>query len=469
MLSLLKTTLISITAFLNSLLPQPAYIEGVVGQPIAFNPLIKSTNEIDETIESLIFDSLPELAESYEISDDGKEYVFHLKPNLRFHNGQPLTADDVASTLSKKFQDLPAGRQSLALTTPDQSTIRFTLEEPFAPFLELLEVGIVPSDFTQDYHGLTPTGSGPYRVIRVRKGALVYEVELATTDPDYQIKRLVFKFYQTHKQLENAIKLGDVLAYSGPKILDWSNFNYFEQPLAGRYYGLFFNLQGPEILTDREFRRNLAQALDKKVLIEQALKGEGVAISSPIQNSWAESDDISTYKYQEIPPVTYNNKLTLTVPATLSHLKAADIIREYWSWSGVAVDVRPVDPAEMVEEIIKPKDFEILLFGQEVGRDPDRYVYWHSTQKDYPGLNFTGYEQMRVDKALEEGRKALDREERTAHYANFQRILTADVPVIWLYQPLHTFAVSKKIKGVKIENLFHPKDRFENLKEWRFE
>jgi len=464
MFNLLRTALISVSTFISTLLPQPAYIEGVVGQPVAFNPLVKSSNEIDETIESLIFSSLPELSESYKILDDGKTYTFQLKPNLKFHNGRPLTVDDVAYTLESlpEFQDVKLERI-------DERTIKFMLQEPFAPFLEILDVGIVPKGFPKDYKGLSPVGSGPYRVARIRRGNRIYTVELDAVDPDYQIKRLCFKFYPTHRELAEAVKLGDVLAYGGPKILEWPTFNYFEAPIAGRYYGLFFNLNGPEILKDRNFRRNLARALDKKVIIKQALNGEGVEINSPIDNSWAQSDDISTYPYQKIPAVTYNNKLTLTVPATLTHLKTADIIKEYWSSLGVALDIRPVPPEQILEKVIKPKNFEILLFGQEVGRDPDRYSYWHSTQEEYPGLNFCSYEQMRVDKALEEGRKTLDQEKRKEHYANFQRVLTADVPVIWLYHPLYTFGVSKKISNVRLDSFFYPRDRFRTLKDWRFE
>jgi peptide/nickel transport system substrate-binding protein len=111
----------------------------------------------------------------------------------------------------------------------------------------------------------------------------------------------------------------------------------------------------------------------------------------------------------------------------------------------------------------------VLLFGQEVDVDPDRYAQWHSTQVAYPGLNFSSYEQMRVDKALEQGRKTLDRNKRIEHYANFQRVLTADVPAIFLYQPVYTFAVSEKVKGVKIDSLFYPQDRFADLKDWRVE
>lgn len=465
MINLLRTALVSITTIISTLLPQPTYVEGVVGQPIEFNPLVRSTNEIDETIESLIFANLvDDLSESYEISEDNKVYTFHLKRGIKFHNGREITADDIIYTLSQVGEF-----KSLAFNMVDTTTIRVGLEEPFAPLLELLKIGIIPKDTDPSSLKLSPIGSGDFKIAAVKKTNTIEEIVLEAVRGDYQIRRLVFKFFPTHKELAEAIKLGEVLAYGGPKILDWSNLNTYQHPIRGRYYGLFFNLNGPEILSDREFRRTLAKALNKKIIVEQALDGQGVVISSPIEDSWASSDDISVYEFDENLDVQYNNQLTLTVPATLQHLKAADVIKEAWSRVGVAIDIRPVPPRDMVEKVIKPKDFEILLFGQEVGRDPDRYPQWHSTQQDLPGLNFTSYEQMRVDKALEEGRKTLNQEERKQHYANFQRVLTADVPVIWLYQPLYTFAVSKKITGINLDSFFYPQDRFLSFEDWRFE
>lgn len=465
MLDIIKTALVAVTTIINTLLPQPTYVEGMVGQPMEFNPLVNSGNEIDETIESLIFaDLVDDLSESIEISEDGKEYTFHLKSGLKFHNGQEITADDVLYTLEQA-----TSLTSLVRIKVDNSTIQIGLEKPFAPLLELLKIGIIPKDTDLSSLKLAPIGSGDFKIAAIKKAGTVGEITLEAVRGDYQIRKLVFKFFPTHRELTEAIKLGDVNGYGGLKILDWPNLTAYQQPLRGRYYGLFFNLNGPEILKDREFRRALAKALNKEVVVEQALDGQGAVINSPIEDSWASSDDISIYEFDEEPDVQYNNQLTLTVPATLPHLKAADIIKEYWSRVGVVIDIRPVPPQDMVEKIIKPKDFEVLLFGQEVGRDPDRYPHWHSTQQDLPGLNFTSYEQMRVDKALEEGRKTLNPEERKQHYANFQRVLTADAPVIYLYQPLYTFAVSKKISGINLDSFFYPQDRFLSLKDWKFE
>lgn len=463
MLDILKTALISITAFISTFLPQPTYVEGVVGQPVEFNPLVKSQNEIDEAIESLVFANLvDDLAEAIDISEDGKEYIFHLKSDLTFHNGQRITAQDVRYTINQ-IKEL----QSLTLNVVDATTIRIELEKPFAPLLENLTVGIIPEGTSEEYLKLQPNGSGDYKVTEIKRGALVEEITLENFRGDYSIKKLVFRFFPTHKELEAAVKLGDINAYAGPQITDWPNLHYYQAPLKGSYYGLFFNLGGQEILRDREFRKNLSRALNKQVIIEQALNNQAVAIDGPLANSWAESEDISVYEYNSDLDVKYNANLKLTVPATTAHLKTADIIKEMWSKLGVAVEIEPVPPQEIIDKVIKPKNFDILLYGQKTTADPDRYVYWHSTQENYPGLNFTSYEQMRVNKSLEEGRKTANREERKTHYANFQRILTADAPAIYLYQPVYTFAVSKKISGIDLEGLFAPHNRFLSLPNWK--
>lgn len=465
MLDILKTALISITTFITTLFPQPTYVEGVVGQPVEFNPLVKSQNEIDETIESLIFANLiDDLAENIEISQDGKEYIFHIKQGLTFHNGQEITAEDVAYSL-RQINEL----KSLTLNIIDSTTFRIVLEEPFAPLLELLKVGVVPKDTDFETSPLNPIGSGDFKITDIKKGDLVEEITLAATRGNFKVDKITFRFFPTYEELAAAVKLGDVMAYAGPTLPDWPNIRHYQSPLKSRYYGLFFNLNGLEILKDRDFRRNLARALDKETIVKQACDCPASIIDGPLANSWAESKDISIYQYDPDLDISYNVAIKLTVPATISHLKEADIIKEMWSKLGVAVEINPVAVKEIMEKVIKPKNFDVLLYGQEVGRDPDRYIYWHSAQQDLPGLNFTAYEQMRVDKALEEGRREMDPEKRKEHYANFQRILTADVPAIYLYQPIYTFGVSKKITGINIDNLFYPQDRFLNLKDWKFE
>lgn len=475
MLGILKTAIITISTLLSTIIPQPTYVEGMVGQPMEFNPLVESGNEIDEDIESLLFRGLvkhngegefvADLAESWEISADGREYTFKLKKNLTFQDGSVLTTADVRYTLSQReeFKDVE-------IDVVDERTMKFRLNEPFAPFLEILETGIVPQNYYEEEHNpLRPVGSGDFAVGDVEKDKGVESISLETHNPNYQIKKIVFKFYDTHAEMLEAAKLGELQSFGSEASIGWESFKEFKAPLKGRSYALFFNLDGTDILKDRDFRRDLARAVNKSSLVKFALEERGVAIDSPIAATWAQSSDVSSYDYDPNLNVVHNVSLTLTVPATVRHLKAADIIKENWSTIGVAVDIRPVAPDDILGEVIKPKDFEVLLFGQKVGVDPDRYPQWHSTQTTYPGLNLSSYSQMRADRALEEGRKTMNRDERIEHYANFQRVLTADVPAIFLYQPVYTFAVSKKIKGAEIDSLFYPQDRYLNFKDWKLE
>ena len=104
--------------------------------------------------------------------------------------------------------------------------------------------------------------------------------------------------------------------------------------------------------------------------------------------------------------------------------------------------------------------------GQEVTRDPDRYVLWHSTQIDPPGLNFTGFESIRLDKALEEGRKELSQEERATHYDLLQRLLIQESPAIYLYHPGYKYYLNSRFKGLDLNNMYLPDERFWNFDKW---
>ncbi|GAG03532.1 unnamed protein product, partial [marine sediment metagenome] len=120
-----------------------------------------------------------------------------------------------------------------------------------------------------------------------------------------------------------------------------------------------------------------------------------------------------------------------------------------------------------IEELVGSKDFEAVLLGQEVDRDPDRYSLWHSTQKNYPGLNITSYVDPRADRALEEGRKVTDRGKRKTHYLHFQQLFLEDNPAIFLYHPNLNYFVSRKFSGIDLSPVFIPADRFWNIREWK--
>ena len=154
------------------------------------------------------------------------------------------------------------------------------------------------------------------------------------------------------------------------------------------------------------------------------------------------------------------------MPDTPEHLEHANMIKEAWAKLGVNVSLNPVNPETIESEIVATRNFEVLLYGQEVSRDPDRYTLWHSTRVNDPGLNITGFENVRLDKSLEEGRNALTQEERQRHYNIFQSSIYDNAPAIFLYHPIAKYYTSRNVKMTQEPFIYYLHDRFLDFQNW---
>lgn len=467
-----KTLLLAIAGFLTSVIPKTTYTEGVVGQPANLLPPFVQT-EADKQISSLLFRGLtryndqgevvPDLAESWEISADNKTYTFTLKEDIYWHDGTPITSTDIIYTTSVS----PALRD-IAIDKLNEKQVKFYLQDPFTPFLQILSIGIIPAHLPKQ-NPVMPIGSGDYKVVSITKDVLISKLILETSNKDYYFKRLKFRFYLSDDDLETAAKMGEIDGYGGWLISGWENFNTFSAPLSGRYYGVFFNVSsGPEILKNKDFRNHLAARVPREILVEQALGNQALPVSSPLAGSWAFDPEAEYIKYDSSLVKDYKQKLTIIVPDRPEHIAMASLLKDEWKHLGVDLVIRPEPTATLQEKIIKPRLFEMALLAQESSTpDPDRYALWHSTQIKGDGLNITGFEAVRVDKALELGRKISDKKDRFEHYQNFQRILADEVPVIYLYQPIYAYHVKNNIDGVDLGKLFFAKDHWKSLISWK--
>lgn len=468
--NLLGILILSITTLLQSLLPLPTYNEGVAGQPVSFNPLKLTTNQVDRDISGLLFRGLvkydlkgalvPDLAERWQISPEGREYTFKLRSDLSWHDGRPITADDVIYTVSQMTQlkEIPTDKM-------DNLTVRFRLKEPLSPFLDILTLSIVPAHLGSRNSDLNPVGSGAFRVARVKKTGKIDQVVLQS-----RTKRLIFSFYNNLEELLTAARTGEIdgfLEEAAPVQTGWSNFHYYKIPLLNRYYALFFNLSH-DLLKDAELRRSLSFATPKEKITKEVFKERATVIDGPLDGSFAESTTYRKYTYDAELDKNYDLNLILTIPGKEEHRQTAQIIKESWERIGVHLAIAEVSPDKLLTEVIGPKKFEILLLGQEVARDPDRYTLWHSTQKDLPGLNFTTFKQVRADRSLEESRKAQNLEDRLKYYENLQTVVAEEVPAIFLYRPIATYALKKKILPTGLASVFSLKDRFADFESWEF-
>jgi len=458
-----------IYALVIALLPFNSYAEGIVGQPSSFLPS-QAVSQQDKTISRLIYRGLftydifgtliPDLAETWEISEDGLVYTVKIKDNQYWSNGKKITSEDLIYT-SFKVPEL----NGVATDKVDELTVRYILPNKYSPFLSLLTMGIMPVNAEEKMNLLRPVSSGDFSVGIIEKnGSLIKKVTLATPNPQYDIKKLIFRYYSNEDEIVTASKLGEIDGFVSKEQHELTNFNNYKFPLQGIYYALFFNLRNDKY-KDLTFRQDLAKALK----IQNVIVGKGITVEGPISRNIYTDRGIDIDNYEEGFKKDLGGKeVTITIADLPGHNEFAKRIKAVWEDAlDVNVTIRKVDPDKIATDIIQPRDFEILLYGQEVGRDPDRYVNWHSSQKDYPGINISGFDHIRADRALEEGRNEITSEGRVVHYHEFQKVVSEQIPAIFLYHPFMNYYISQYIDGVGEKYTFTAYDRFMDFANWK--
>lgn len=290
------------------------YTEGVVGAPQLINPLYADVSDVDTDLAALIYSGLmtfdtqdgltTDLAESYEISEDGTQYTFILRDNARWHDGYRVQADDVVFTINAiqnaDYRSPLKGQfDDVTVEQVDERTVRFTLAKPFAPFLSYLTVGILPSHIWQDIPAINttltelnmkPIGSGPYRfekLVKDAKGSVI-SYSLTRYDDYYSdagyLETITFKFYADNEAVLDALRNHNI---EGVGFVPAPLVSGLQEDVSGalvtpgmtQYTAAFFNLNS-DILSDQDVREALAQATDTQTIIDQALFGHGSPISS---------------------------------------------------------------------------------------------------------------------------------------------------------------------------------------------
>jgi peptide/nickel transport system substrate-binding protein len=481
------------------------YVEGAVGYPKTINPLYAINRDIDSDLSRLIYSSLfkydqngqlvKDLTEDLTVSSDSKEYIIKIKNNVKWHNGGVLTVDDILFTFSL-IQDpgyhspLRPALASVSAEKVDDLTIKFSLADPYAPFLELLTFGILPKNLWENVSpnsailtdlNLKPIGSGPFKfklLVKNTDGDLK-DYYLAV-NPDYYgqipyLKSLDFKFFADYPEAIKALNDNQIMGLSylpadyRQELLARDSLSFHEL-IQPQIISLFFNTTKNKALEDRNIRLALATSLDKDQIIKDIFAGAYQRADSPIMvESFAYNEAITKYAFSPAGAVeTFKNKplsLTLTVVDSGSNVAVAEQIKSYWEKVGVKMTLKTV-ASETAADIIKNRDFEVILYGEAIGGDPDVYAFWHSSQIGSKGLNLSGYNNPAVDKLLLEGRATVNQAERIAKYKKFQEIVANDLPVIFLYSPSYTYVQEKSLNGFSGTMIIEPADRFDSVSNW---
>jgi len=498
------------------------YKEGVVGQPRYVTPVLAKTNDVDMSLTHLIYSGLMkvtdngeltgDLAESVEVSPDGKVYTAHLRKNIKWHDGEPFTANDVLftiQTIQNPDTKSPASPNFLGVTVQkvDDSTIKFNLNTPYAPFLYNLTNGIIPEhvwsqiepkNISLAEQNLKPIGTGPFEFKKLKKSSLgeVREYDLKKFDNYYgqrpYIDGINFSFYDTNEELVRSFRSRKVDGMSFvpttliKDVAKMGGTTVYRVNIP-QYFAVFFNQTRNPILADRTVRIALDLATDRDKLIKEALNGEGIRIDTPIPPGFLGyveglgrvefNIDKAKQNLEEAGWKDTNNdgvrekdgkKLEFTLVTTdwPEYVKSAEILANTWKQIGVKVNLDSKTVGTVQVEAIRPREYDALLYGEVLLADPDPYPFWHSTQTRDPGLNLALYKDRDSDKLLETARKTTDNSARRDTYRKFQEQLIEEVPSIFLYSPLYAYALHNNVHGTMLKAIPLPAYRFSTISTW---
>ena len=499
--------------------------EGVIGSPRFINPLLASS-DIDKDLTSLVYSGLlkansngdlsNDLADNYTVSTDSLTYTFKIRDDAEFHDGTKVTADDVVFTIEKaQDSELKSPREAnwtgVKVQKIDDKTVSFILKQPYQSFIQNTTIGILPKhiwnkasieEFPFSQFNTKPVGTGPYKIdyITYTSSGLPSEYHL-TSFNKYALGRpyitkIVIKSYQNEKDLVDAYKNGNVesLHSVSPKSLPALQVASDEILLSTlpRIFGVFFNQNVAPVFVNKEVRQALNVATDKQAIIDTILGGYGQTIESPVplktlpsEKASSSNDRITVAKNILIKAGWKQNsdgifqksdkKNTTTLSFSIStgnvpELKeTAYLLQKQWRELGAVVEVKVFEIGDLNQNIIKPRKYDSLLFGEVVGRDSDLYPFWHSSQRNSPGLNIALYTNLKADKLLENIRATSDPELKQKYFTSLNKEIASDSPAVFTYSPYFIYIVPKKVKNVNLGQITTSVERFADVSKWYVE
>ncbi len=507
---------------------QPAqggtYSEAMVGTFTNASP-IYATGLVDTTVSRLVFAGLlkynasnqlvGDLAENWKVDAGGKVYTIKLRPGLKWHDGQAVTAEDVVFTF-QTIQNPDAKSplfhawRGIEVKALDTRTVSFTLPSTLAPFVYSLTTGIVPKHSLEKiepaqlrsspFNTAEPVGAGPFswdtiEIIPNGNEPNLQNIGLKafksyhTGSP--KLDKFVIKTYADEQLMIKSFQDQNVNGLVGMDALPDAlardeNIQQYTAPLTAQTV-VFLNTDS-EILKDTRVRQALVQAVNVPALVgglsypaivadEPFLKGQlgynpaHRQLSLNIEQSnklldeagWVRSGDQAVRSKG-----TARLKIKFFAGNSADYTYLTQQIQKAWQAVGAEAEVTLLNETDL-RNVINSRGYDALLYGISIGVDPDVFAYWHSTQADPRAtskLNFSNYKSTVSDNSLEAGRSRLDPILREAKYLPFLQTWRNDAPAIMLYQPRFLYVTSSQLFGFNPETINAAADRFNNVENW---
>ncbi|HEY43729.1 MAG TPA: peptide ABC transporter substrate-binding protein [Anaerolineae bacterium] len=512
--------------------PGGVHVEALIGKLARLNPILDTYNQVDRDIDRLIYSGLisfnsrgepmPDLAAEWAVSADATIYTFTLQEDARWHDGEPVTSDDVIYTFSKmQDEDYPGPEdfqtmwQQVNIIRLDEYRVQFQLPEPFAPFLDYLAVGLLPDHLLRGVSAgelidhpfnLRPIGTGPFAFDRfVVEDDEIVSVSLIAFEDYYDqvpyIERVEFRFFENSLDALDAYLAGEIqgIGQIDPaiftEVLDSPELNMHTSRLP-RISLVFINSKNSEktYLAEKKFRQALMLSINRQWIIDHALQGQGLIPCGPIMPAtWAHSESLESLSFEPDRAARLLDELEwkLTIGATpgtpeyqrtkddqilsleLIHSNdptdeiVAEMLKTNWEAIGIRIELKEVNKESLLQDYLEPRDFELVLTEVDLSRspDPDPYPFWHDSQTE-TGQNYGGITDRNISIWLEQARVNPDFGRRAELYRNFQHRFQDLVPALLLYYHVYSYAIDAQVQGVTVGPLYDPSDRFRNIVDW---
>ncbi len=498
--------------------PGGTFREGLVGDLTNVNPIF-STSGADRAASKLLFSNLlkyndrgvltGDLASNWTSNKAGNVYVLSIKPNAVWHDGTPITANDVVFTYETvQHPDarsyLNSSWRGVKVEAKSDKIVTFTLPNAFAPFLHSLTLGgIIPEHILGDvdparlrshpFNTSEPIGSGPFvyedifesggqKQLRTNANVLYY-------DGPPKLDKFVIQTFADHDEMIAAFKGGELSGVAGVRTIDRDEITedaratWYDLPLESGVYAFFKNTDN--LLKDEAIRLALTQGTNNRAIVRE-LEDRYLSVNGPLLSSqlgYAENAEQYGYNptkarqalnkagWESVNGVrTKNGKelvLTMVTQNSDDYPLVAQALQKQWGQLGIKLRVNLVSESDIQQNHILPHNYQILLFGITIGKDPDVFPYWHSSQRSAGGFNLSEFNSPISDIALETGRTRLQPQLRQAKYQSFMRDWRSKVPAVGLYQPGYGYVQHSRVSGFVPVRITTADDRFNGVHDWQ--
>ena len=500
-----------------------SYSEGVLGPLENLNPIFAKTSA-EKSAAKLLFSSLyrydstgnikTDLADGVKVNDKETEYTVKLKKNLKWSDGHDLTINDVIFTL--KLLANPevgaeiSGWRSIKFEKASEDSVKFILPASYSPFVHALTFPIVPEHALKDVkpsnlreHDFSkaPISSGPFafRLLQNVTSDGSKKVLYLQSNGNYyggttKLDRLQLYAYPTQDDIVKSLRTREItgtpeLIYNDQPAEVKSMYVAESHSLNNGVYALFNN--NSQFLQSKSVRQALALSVNTGKL-RQSLSLSTEELSGPILNKLlgkaSQPLGYDTKKAKSLLDAegwkvvgnarqkeNVKLKLNMVVLKNNNYEKAAQYLAQAWrNELNIEVDVKVIDPNDasqnILQTILQPRNFDVLIYELSLGGDPDVYAYWHSSQATNNGLNFSNYNNAVADDALESGRSKLSLKQRSDRYEKFANIWKTDAPAIALYQPKFDYIHIRSVKVLDEKTeVVNPVDRYVDVQYWATE